>query len=106
MGGARVMSPQRNQVELREVDPESLLAHDHPARTLWAFVQSMDLAPLYARINSVAGRGDAPAIDPAILVALWLWATIYGMTSAREVDRLTGCASATTPIAGSAAAWA
>lgn len=49
MSGARVMSPQRNQVELREVDPESLLAHDHPARALWAFVQSMDLAPLYAR---------------------------------------------------------
>lgn len=87
-GAARVMSPQRDQVELRAVDLESLLAHDHPARTVWAFVQSMDLAPLYARIKSVTGRGGAPAIDPAILVALWLWATIDGVGSAREVDRL------------------
>ena len=89
VGGApRVMSPQRNQVELRPVDLESLLMPDHPARIVWAFVQSMDLAPLYARIKSVAGRGGAPAIDPAILVALWLWATIDGVGSAREVDRL------------------
>jgi hypothetical protein len=69
-GPPRVLSPQRSQVELRAVDLESLLAHDHPARSVWAFVQSMDLAPLYARIKSVAGRGGAPAIDPAILVAL------------------------------------
>ncbi len=87
-GAARVMSPQRNQVELRPVDLESMLAHDHHARTVWAFVQAMDLAPLYARIKSVAGRGGAPAIDPAILVALWLWATIDGVGSAREIDRL------------------
>lgn len=87
-GAARVMTPQRNQIELRAVDLESVLAPDHPARTVWAFVQSMDLAPLYARIKSVAGRGGAPAIDPAILVALWLWATIDGVGSAREVDRL------------------
>lgn len=87
-GAARVMSPQRDQVELRAVDLQSLLAPDHPARTVWAFVQSMDLAPLYARIKSVTGRGGAPAIDPAILVALWLWATVDGVGSAREVDRL------------------
>lgn len=87
-GPARVMSPERNQVELRPVHLDALLALDHPARTVWAFVQTMDLAPLYARIKSVAGRGGAPAIDPAILVALWLWATIDGVGSAREVDRL------------------
>lgn len=43
-GPARRMSPQRNQVELRAVDLESLLAPDHPARTVWAFVQVLDLA--------------------------------------------------------------
>ena len=87
-GAPRVMTPQRNQIELRAVDLEALMAPDHAARTVWALVQSMDLAPLYARIKSVAGRGGAPAIDPAILVALWLWATIDGVGSAREVDRL------------------
>lgn len=84
----RLMTPQRHQVELRPVDLDALLAADHPARTVWAFVLTMDLAPLYARIKSVAGRGGAPAIDPAILLALWLWATVDGVGSAREVDRL------------------
>jgi transposase len=83
------MSPQREQVELRAVDLESLLAPDHAARTVWAFVQALDLAPLYAAIKSVQGAAGAPAIDPQILVALWLWATIDGVGSAREVDRLT-----------------
>ena len=87
-GAPRVMTPQRDQVELRPVDLDALLAPDHPARTVWAFVLTMDLAPLYGRIKSVAGRGGAPAIDPAVLVALWLWATIDGGGSAREVDRL------------------
>jgi len=87
-GAARVMWPQRDQVELRAIELDALLAADHPARTVWAFVQSMELAALYTRIKSVAGRGGAPAIDPAILVALWLWATIDGVGSAREVDRL------------------
>ncbi len=87
-GAPRVMWAQRDQIELRPCDLESVLAPDHPARTVWAFVQALDLASLYARIKSVAGRGGAPAIDPAILVALWLWATIDGVGSAREVDRL------------------
>lgn len=87
-GTPRVLSPQREQVELRPVHLDAVLAPDHPARTAWAFVQALDLAPLYARIKSVAGRGGAPAIDPQILVALWLWATIDGVGSAREIDRL------------------
>lgn len=87
-GARRVMSPVRNQVELRPVDLDALLTPDHPARTVWAFVQAMELAPLYARIKSAGSRGGAPAIDPAILVALWLWATVDGVGSAREIDRL------------------
>lgn len=87
-GAPRVMSPVRDQVELRPVDLDALLTRDHPARTVWAFVQAMELAPLYARIKSAGSRGGAPAIDPAILVALWLWATVDGVGSAREIDRL------------------
>lgn len=85
---ARVLHAQRHQIELRPVDLDALLAADHPARTVWAFVQSMDLSALYAGIKSREGGRGAPAIDPAILVALWLWATIDGVGSAREVDRL------------------
>lgn len=85
---ARVMSAQRNQVELRAVDLDVMLAGDHPARSVWAFVQALDLAPLYAQIKSLEGGRGAPAIDPAILAALWLLATIEGVGSARELARL------------------
>jgi transposase len=48
----------------------------------------LDLVPLYARIKAVEGRAGRAAIDPAILVGLWLYATIDGVGSARELDRL------------------
>lgn len=52
-------SPQRNQVELHPVELHSPLAQEHLNRTVWAFVQSMDLAALYARIKSVSRCGGA-----------------------------------------------
>jgi transposase len=82
------MAAQRAQIELRACDLDSLLGGDHAARTVWAFVQSLDLEPLHARIKAVEGVAGRPAIDPAILVALWLWATVDGVGSAREIDRL------------------
>ena len=87
-GVARVMVAQRDQVELRACDLDSLLGSDHAARTVWAFVQSLDIEPLHTKIKAVEGVAGRPAIDPAILVALWLWATIDGVGSAREIDRL------------------
>jgi transposase len=87
-GVARVMAAQRDQIELRACDLDSLLGSDHAARTVWAFVQSLELGPLHAKIKAVEHAAGRPAIDPAILVALWLWATIDGVGSAREIDRL------------------
>jgi transposase len=48
----------------------------------------MDLSPLYEAIRSVEGRAGRPPIDPAILMALWLYATIDGVGSARALGRL------------------
>ena len=61
---------------------------DHPARTVWAFVEALDLGPLYGAIRAIEGHAGRPAIDPKILVALWLYATVDGVGSARELDRL------------------
>lgn len=84
----RLLQARRDQVELRPFDLETTIAQDHPARAVWSFVQALDLKPLYAQIRSVGGRAGAPAIDPAILMALWLWATVDAVGSAREVARL------------------
>jgi len=67
---------------------DELLEPDHPARAVWAYVEELDLTPLFDRIRArgrVAGR---PAIDPRLLVSLWLYATLAGYTSARELADL------------------
>jgi transposase len=87
-GAARVQSAERNQVELRACDLDSSLPADHQARAVWAFVQSLDLQALYAQIRAVEGGVGRAPIDPAILMSLWLYATLDGVGSARELDRL------------------
>ena len=61
---------------------------DHQARAVWSFVQSLDLQALYAQIRAVEGSVGRAPIDPAILMSLWLYATLDGVGSARELDRL------------------
>jgi hypothetical protein len=51
---------------------EDLLAPEHPARTVWQFVQGFDLRSLLETIRAVEGRPGRPAIDSQVLVALWL----------------------------------
>ena len=80
--------PNRAQLELRSVDLDGLLPPDHRARIVWEFVEGLDLSPLYAGIRAVEGGAGRPAIDPAILTALWLYATLEGVGSARALDRL------------------
>ncbi len=84
----RILEPQRDQVELRAVDLESTLEAQHPARSVWALVEGMDLSSLYAGVAAVEGHAGRPAIDPRILMALWLYATIDGVSSARALARL------------------
>lgn len=85
---ARVLRPNRDQLQLRPSDLESLLAEDHPARLVWAYVERQDLSPLYAPIKAVAGGSGRSAIAPEILLALWLYATLEGVGSARALARL------------------
>ena len=87
-GTPRLQRPNRGQVELRSVDLDGLLPADHRARLVWAFVEGLDLGPLYERIRAVEGYPGRPPIDPAILTALWLYATLDGVGSARALDRL------------------
>jgi transposase len=85
---ARVMVADRRQIEMRAVDLESLLPAEHRARAVWAFVEGLDLGPLYDGIKALEGVAGHPAIDPRILMALWLYATLEGVGSARALDRL------------------
>jgi transposase len=78
----------RNQVEFQECSLDELLSEEHEARIVWAYISSLDLSGLYEPIQAVEdGPGHAPA-DPRILLALWLYATLRGVGSARELNRL------------------
>lgn len=87
-GPARYETANRHQVELTPIDLEAVLPPGHAARLVWRFVEGLDLTAFYARIKAREGHAGRPPIDPKILVALWLYATIDGVGSAREVDRL------------------
>jgi transposase len=84
----RYETANRDQIELQPCDLEALLPPGHAARLVWHFVEGLDLSAFYATIRAREGRAGRPAIDPKILIALWLYATMDGVGSAREVDRL------------------
>lgn len=88
-GVARVQRPNRNQLELRPSDLESLLPEGHRARIVWGYVEHQDMSGLYAGIKAIEGGVGRAAIAPEILFALWLYATLEGVGSARAIARLT-----------------
>jgi transposase len=75
------------RIDERSLD--QLLPPDDVARVVWEYVCGLDLSPLLSRIKSVEGHAGHPAIDPRILLGLWLLATVHGIGSARELERLT-----------------
>jgi len=88
-GKARIVVANRAQLSWDLINPEGWLAPDHRARLVVGFVETLDLTVLYDRIEAREGTAGRPAADPAVLFALWLLATMDGVGSARELDRLT-----------------
>lgn len=87
-GRPRLRTANRQQVVFRAAPLDALIPHDHPARVVWDYVTGLDLSPLYDRIRSVERGPGRDAIDPKILMALWLYATVEGIGSARRLDEL------------------
>jgi transposase len=86
---ARVLRPNRSQIEWRVCDLDSLLPENHRARIVWAYVEQVDLSRMYASIRAVEGGPGRAAIAPEILFGLWLYATLEGEGSARAIARYT-----------------
>jgi hypothetical protein len=51
---------------------------------LWDFVAGLDLSALLGEIRAVAGHPGRPAIDPAILLSLWLYATLNSVETVSD----------------------
>lgn len=87
-GTARVHVPQRNQIEIRMLSLDQMLEPEHRVRQIWAYAQACDLTLLYQRIQAVEGTVGRNAVDPRLLFALWLYATIERVSSARRLEAL------------------
>src|SRR5437879_5394823 len=65
----RLHVPDRQQL-LPPMTIDEVLEPDHPARSVWDYVQGLDLTLLYDRIRARGSRAGRPACDPRLLVAL------------------------------------
>jgi transposase len=84
----RVNKPERLQIEMHCESLDQRLDADHPVRVVWRLVEGLDLSALYQQIEAVAGVAGRNASDPRVLFALWLYAAVDGVGSARELERL------------------
>jgi transposase len=78
----------REQMVLRAVEVEKLVAEDHEVRAIWEFVGRLDLSQYYEDIEVVEGEAGRPALEPRLLISLWIYAYSKGVSSAREISRL------------------
>jgi len=85
---ARFQRAERRQMSWQAMSLDQLIPSDHTARLVWSYVESLDLSELYQQIQAVEGKPGRDPIDPRILLALWLFATIDGVGSARRLERL------------------
>jgi hypothetical protein len=101
-GAPRLRVPQRDQVDLHWAALDELLDPEHPVRSVWAFVQGLDLTPLYEAIKAREGEPGHPPAQPELMMAVWLWAAVEDVGSARRLDQF---ARSMWPIAGCAAEY-
>jgi transposase len=78
----------REQMVLRPMDVERLVSEDHEVRAIWEFVGRLDLSPYYEEVDAVEGEAGRPALDPQLMVSLWIYAYSKGVSSGREISRL------------------
>lgn len=85
---ARVKGPDRMQVVMRMECDDQLIPRQHQARVIWDVLGKLDLSAFYEPIRARDGVAGREAIDPKLLMALWLYAATRGVGSARELARL------------------
>jgi transposase len=83
----RLRTPERRQMAMVVQCPDDLVAATHPVRMVMAVVERLDVASFCEPIKAREGLVGREATDPRLLVGLWLYASIRGIGSARELAR-------------------
>ena len=87
-GKPRIASIERSQVMLTSFAVDALVPLDHPVREVWAFVQKLDLGPLFERIKAREHGPGRPATDPRIILAVSLFGLHRRIVSCRELAQM------------------
>ena len=87
-GAPRLRVPQRDQIDMHWAALDDMLDPNHTVRLVWAFVQGLDLTPLYDEIKAREGEPGHPPAMPELMMAVWLWAIVEDVGSARRLDQL------------------
>ncbi len=82
-GVPRLRVPVRDQVEMSWASLDERLDPDSQARVVWSLVAALDLDAWLQEIKAVERHVGRNATDPRLLVALWVFATLRGVGSAR-----------------------
>lgn len=88
VGKPRLRYASRDQIVTHFEALDDVIPQDHVARSIWAYVGVLDLSSLLEQIKAVEGHEGRAMTDPRILLTLWLYATVNGIGSARELARL------------------
>jgi transposase len=84
----RVQPINRQQLILQPVDLEQIVPEDHEVRAIWELTGRLDLSGYYEEIKALEGVAGREAVDPRLLISLWIYSYSEGISSAREISRL------------------
>ena len=81
-----IRRPQRDEARQHVAALDDLVPLEHPVRAVWTLAAALDLQDeLKPGETTVASPAH---VEPALMVALWLWATVEGVGSARQLEKL------------------
>jgi transposase len=83
----RLRTAERRQMAWVAECLDDLVSEGHRVRLVMAVVEKLDVSRFCEPIKAREGRAGRDATDPRLLVALWLYASIRGIGSARELAR-------------------
>ncbi len=83
----RLRRAERLQMAMIVQCPDDLVSPTHAVRMVLSVVEKLDLQQFHEPIEAREGEAGRDATDPQLLVALWLYACIRGIGSARELAR-------------------
>lgn len=86
-GEVRLRKPERRQMAWVPQCLDEVVPLTHPVRLVAALAAKLDLSAFRETIQAREGVAGRDATDPELLVALWLYACLRGIGSARELAR-------------------